>query len=100
MGFPTRKKFHRHLRAQHGIDNPDDEDNEENQELIKNPTPILNPVEYDKRKELLSENRKKSGIVLKRKRKKKPFSESDPIFLKKLCTKIAISSQQGMLSTL
>jgi len=98
MGFPTRKRFHRHLRAQHGINNPEDEDNEENREFIKNPTPIVNPVEPDKRNALLSENRKKSGITVKRKRKKKQDSKGDKIFVKKICSKVTISSQNGMLS--
>ena len=98
MGFPTRKRFHRHLRAQHGINNPEDEDNEENREFIKNPTPIVNPVEPDKRNALLSENRKKSGITVKRKRKKKQNSKGDKIFVKKICSKVTISSQNGMLS--
>ena len=82
------------------IVNPDDEDNEENREFIKNPTPILNPMESDKRNALLSENRKKSGILLKRKRKKKVNSKDDQIFIKKISSKITISSQQEILSSL
>ena len=96
MGFPTRKRFHRHLRAQHGLDNPEDEDNVQNREIIKNPSPILNPVESNKKNALLSENRKKSGIVVKRKRKKKQPGKDDHI-LKTICSKIAISNHQEML---
>lgn len=39
MGFPTRKRLHRHLSFAHNAD-PTVEDNEANRELIMNPPPF------------------------------------------------------------
>ena len=64
--------------------------NKENKEIIKNPLPILNPVESEKKSTLLSEFRKKSGIVVKRKRKKNPNGKDNHIF-KSLCSKVNIA---------
>merc|ERR1712241_1255906 len=109
IGFSTRKRFHRHLRAQHGVDNPEEEDNEQNKELIKNPKPLLNFIEPDKknmlsvRMKMMSEIRKKTGIVIKRKpnlkRKRKPKNPihgktQDQLFE----TKIIIGSRKITIS--
>ena len=72
MGFPTRKRLHRHWHWHHGVNDPGLEEVSENIDLIKNPPPVAD-VDLETKKVLLSEGRKEAGVkvnVKKRSRKK------------------------------
>ena len=68
MGFPTRKKLDRHFRWHHQTTI------EAEESLHFDPNPLNageEEVDWETRRKLLSEFRKKSGIVVKRKKIKK-----------------------------
>ena len=66
MGITTRPRLYRHWKFHHGILNPEVEDTEANQEMIRNPPP-LPKIDHETRRELLCQQRKTLGIHFEKK---------------------------------
>ena len=75
MGFPTRKRLHRHWHWHHGVNDPGVEEVSENMDLIKNPPPVAD-VDLETKKVLLSEGRKEAGVKVKIKKRRKKVTKN------------------------